>query len=184
MVQLVASKRVLLGEVRGVHGVRGDVLVKSYTAEPTKLVAYGALENQKGERLPKMRVVRQTERGIIGHFEGVDDRTQALTYKGTELWIARERLPPPKEDEFYHADLVGLSAVTPDGVTVGRVLGVANFGAGDLLEIVLEGSTATEFFPFTNAVVPHVDLAIGTLTLIKPVVSEDDEEIVEPPSQG
>ncbi len=170
------GRRVLLGEVSGAHGIRGDVIVRSYAADPKDISAYGALETAEGKVLPKLSVVRVSDRGVIARFAGVSDRNAAETYKGTQLWIARGRLPDAAPGEYYHADLIGLDAVAPDGTDVGHVIAVENFGAGDLLEIRLKDSKQTEYVPFTNAVVPVVDLAAGRLVVVMPEELEDEED--------
>ena len=170
------QKRVLLGAISGVHGIRGDVIVRSYTADPGDIAAYGALETDEGTQLPPLHIVRVTDRGVIARLEGISDRTRAETYKGTQLWIARAKLPTAAAGEYYHADLIGLHAVSPEGATIGEVIAVENFGAGDLLEIRLQGSNQTEFVPFTNAVVPHVDLASGTMTVVIPDSGDDEDD--------
>jgi 16S rRNA processing protein RimM len=167
--------RVLLGVITTVHGIRGDVIIRSYTGDPEHISAYGALETARGEALPHLTIVRVSDRGVIARLAGVTDRTTAEGYRGTELWIARDRLPPPAEGEYYHADLIGLVAYDPAGVLIGSVLAVENFGAGDLLDITLAGTLRSEYVPFTNACVPTVDLAAQRLTVIMPVMIEPDD---------
>lgn len=169
------GRRVLLGEISGAHGIRGDVIVRSYAADPSGIAAYGALETAQGKTLPKLSVVRVTDRGVIARFAGVTDRNAAETFKGTQLWIARDRLPKAADGEYYHADLIGLDAVAPDGTGIGHVIAVENFGAGDLLEIRLKDSKQTEYVPFTNAAVPEVDLAAGRLVVVMPEVLDDED---------
>lgn len=185
------GRRVLLGEVSGAHGIRGDVIVRSYAADPRDIAAYGALETAEGKVLPKLSVVRVTDRGVIARFAGITDRNAAETFKGTQLWIARDRFPAAADGEYYHADLIGLDAVAPDGAEIGHVIAVENFGAGDLLEIRLKDSKQTEYVPFTNAVVPEVDLTAGKLVVVMPEVleedaedEEDDEEMLEEGREG
>lgn len=170
------ARRVLLGAVTGAHGIRGELVVRSYTAEPEDIAAYGALETARGQSLPALTVVRVTPKGVIARMAGVLDRTSAEALQGTELWIARSRLPAAAGGEYYHADLIGLKAVAPDGAEIGQVIAVENFGAGDLLEIRLTGTTATEYIPFTNAFVPDIDLAAGRATVLMPKSVDDDEE--------
>lgn len=185
------GRRVLLGEVSGAHGIRGHVIVRSYAADPRDIAAYGALETAEGKVLPKLSVVRVTDRGVIARFAGITDRNAAETFKGTQLWIARDRFPAAADGEYYHADLIGLDAVAPDGAEIGHVIAVENFGAGDLLEIRLKDSKQTEYVPFTNAVVPEVDLTAGKLVVVMPEVleedaedEEDDEEMLEEGREG
>lgn len=170
------KRRVLLGEVSGAHGIRGDVVVRSYASDPKNLAKYGALQAADGKALPKLSIVRVTERGVIVRFDGVSDRNAAETFKGIQLWIARDRLPKAVDGEYYHADLIGLDAVAPDGTEIGHVIAVENFGAGDLLEVRLKDSKQTEYVPFTNAAVPEVDVAAGRLIVVMPEVLEDEDD--------
>jgi 16S rRNA processing protein RimM len=171
------SERVLLGEITGVHGIRGDVIIRSYTADPADIATYGQLETAARKPVPDIQVVRVTDRGVVARLEGVNDRTRAETFKGTQLWIPRERLPPADANEYYHADLIGLEAVTADGTALGKVFAVANFGAGDLLEIRLAGGNQTEYVPFTNAAVPEVDLVARRLVVVRPDIVEAPPEL-------
>lgn len=169
-------RRVLLGEISGAHGIRGDVIVRSYTSDPEDIAAYGVLETADGKPLPRLSLVRVTDRGVIARIAGVTDRNASETFKGTQLWIARDRLPKAKAGEYYYFDLVGLDAVSPDGAAIGHVIAVENFGAGDLLEIRLRDSRQTEYVPFTNACVPDVDVNAGRAVVIMPVMAEGGEE--------
>lgn len=169
---MALSKRVLLGEVGAAHGIRGDVMVRSFTADPEDISAYGALEAADGRTLPALKVVRLTPKGVVCRFEGVGDRTAAEKLRGTQLWIARERLPPPEPGNYYHADLVGLAAIAPGGEVIGRVVAVANFGAGDLLEVEPALGGPTEYLPFTDTVVPEVDIAAGRIVVVLPETVE------------
>jgi len=152
---------VLLGRIGGAHGLKGEVVMHSFAEVPEDIAAYGPLTDSDGQRTFDVSVVRVTDKGVIGRVAGITDRTQAETLKGTELWVERDRLDEAEEGEFYHADLIGLSAVGPDGKPIGQVVAVQNYGAGDLLEIRLAGSRRTELVAFTDAFVPEVDLASG-----------------------
>lgn len=163
-----ARPRVLLGHVTGVHGIRGEIVVRSHTADPADIAAYGTLERADGRSLPALRVVRVSDKGVIARLEGVTDRTKAETFAGTELWVDRARLPVAVGEEFYHADLIGIAAVAPDGMVLGEVISIANFGAGDLLELKLASAASTEFIPFTRACVPKIDLAARRIVIVLP----------------
>src|SRR6185503_8065326 len=119
---------------------------------------------------------RATARGVVARLEGVDDRTAAEALKGVELYVDRDRLPAAAEGEFYHADLIGLAAIDPEGKRIGEIVAVQNFGAGDLLEIRLAGSGKTELVPFSEAAVPEVDIAAGRAVVAMPAASDDEEE--------
>ena len=169
-----AQRRILLGHISDAHGIRGEVLIKTHTGAPEAIADYGTLTDTAG-RTFEIRVVRVTPKGVVARVQGVTDRTAAEALKGTELFTTRENLPDPDEDEFYHADLIGLAAVGPDGAAIGTVTAVANHGAGDLIEIALKGSQRTELVPFAKAFVPEIDIAKGQIVVHLPQSSDDDD---------
>jgi 16S rRNA processing protein RimM len=158
------KNRILLGRIAGAHGIRGEVLIKSFTERPEDIAAYGPLDDG-GVRTFTIEAVRATGKGVVARLAGVRDRTAAEALRGTPLYVDRARLPPPAEGEFYHADLIGMAAVDAEGRTVGEVVGVHNHGAGDILEVRLTGSGKTELVAFTDAFVPEVDLAARRLVV-------------------
>ena len=161
------ENRICVGVVTGAHGVRGAVRVKSFTAEPRDVARYGPLEDESGERRFRLRLAGSAKGVVVAKVSGIDDRDKAEALRGLRLYLPRAALPPPGEDEYYHADLIGLEATLGDGTPLGRVRAVYDFGAGDTLEIVRpEGPPVMA--PFTRAVVPVVDLAAGTLVLDPP----------------
>ena len=164
--------RILLGRIAGAHGIRGEVLIKTFTAAPENIGAYGPLSDESGTRTFKLKSARATPKGVVARLQGVDDRNGAEALRGIALYIERDRLPAAAEDEFYHADLIGLAAVNRDGKPVGEIVAVQNYGAGDLLEIRLAGSSKTEFVPFTDAVVPEVDIAARRVVVVMPGADE------------
>src|SRR3712207_828538 len=125
----------MLGVIVGAQGVRGAMRVKSFTAAPEDVAAYGPVEDETGARRFSLRVVGASRGAVIAKVSGVEDRDAAEALKGTRLFVARSSLPPPDEEEFYHADLLGLEAVLRDGKSFGRVRAVHDFGAGDSLEL-------------------------------------------------
>jgi 16S rRNA processing protein RimM len=167
--------RILLGRIAGAHGIRGEVLIKTFTAAPENIGAYGPLSDETGTRTFKLKSARATPKGVVARLQGVDDRNGAEALRGIALYIERDRLPEAAEDEFYHADLVGLAAVSPDGKPVGEIIAVQNYGAGDLLEIRLAGSSKTELVPFTDAAVPQVDVAARRVVVLMPGTDETEE---------
>ena len=167
---------ILLGRITGAHGIRGEVIVHSYAEVAEDIAAYGPLADQAGARAFSLKVVRVTPKGVIARIKGVDDRNAAEALAGTELYIARDKLPKPAVDEYYHADLIGLSAVSPEGKAIGHIVAVDNFGAGDLLEIRLEDSLRTEFVAFTDACVPQVDIKAGCVVVVMPESGDGDED--------
>jgi 16S rRNA processing protein RimM len=178
--QLLDSSLVLLAHVAGAHGIRGEVLLKTYTAAPEDVAAYGPLSGLKGtdaKDAPQftVRVVRVTPKGVIARIKGVDNRNAAEALKGMALHVARAKLPKPSDDEFYHNDLIGLAAVDANGTALGQVDRVLDFGAGTILEIRLAAGGKTELVPFTKACVPEVSLADRRVVVIIPetVVGEE-----------
>jgi 16S rRNA processing protein RimM len=169
------TRRVLLGEISGVHGIRGDLLVRTYTAAPEAIASYGPLSDATGTKTFTLSIVRATDKGVVARVAGISDRTAAEALRGTKLFVARARLPETETSEFYHSDLIGLKALAEDGTPLGNIVSVQNFGAGDLLELKPpEG--ASEFIPFEDQWVPDVDLAAGTLVIRRPPSTGDDNE--------
>jgi 16S rRNA processing protein RimM len=161
-----APAMVCVGVILAAHGLRGDVKVKTYTADPAAIAAYGELTDAQG-RLYRLTRARPVPGGVVAGMAGVDDRTRAEALRGTRLYVDRGRLPPPAEEEFYHADLMGMAVLDASGAEVGSVLAVHNFGAGDMLEVALAGlgSADTAMVPFSREAVPHVDVAARRLTV-------------------
>jgi 16S rRNA processing protein RimM len=159
---------ILLGHISSAQGIRGEVVVKSYTDDPADIAAYGPLTDKGGAKSYELTVVRVAKKGVIARVKGVGDRNGAEALRGTELYIARDKLPEPDDDEVYHADLIGLEAVTSEGEVVGEIVALQNFGAGDLLEVRLAGQTRTEFIPFDEHFVPDIDLDSGRVTVVMP----------------
>ena len=162
------NRLILLGQITGVHGIRGDVIVRTYTGDPADIAAYGPLTDKLGARPLALSIVRVSDKGVVARVKGVSDRNAAEVLKGRELYVARAKLPKTDEAEYYHADLIGLAAVTPEGADLGRIIAVQNYGAGDLLEIKMTVGGDTTFVPFTNACVPDVDLSAGRVTVVMP----------------
>src|SRR5690349_19797564 len=161
------EKRVCVGVITAAQGVRGAVRIKSFTAEPKAVAGYGPLEDESGERQFALRLVGTAKGVLIGKLAGVENRDRAEGLRGLRLYLPRAALPPPGDDEYYHADLIGLGAVLADGTPLGRVRAVHDFGAGDTLEIErAEGQPV--MVPFTRAVVPVVDLETGRLVVDPP----------------
>ena len=173
--------RILLGRITDAHGIRGDVIVHSYAEVAEDIAAYGPLSDKAGTRTFALKIVRVTPKGVVAHIKGLTDRNAAEALKGTELYVARDKLPKTAEDEFYHSDLIGLMAFSPDGNQIGRVVSVQNFGAGELIEIALQGTAKTEFVQFSDAFVPEIDIKAGRLVVILPEAGDGDEE--EPPKE-
>lgn len=176
--------RVLVGAIIGAHGIRGDVRVKSFTAEPEAVAAYGPVQTEDGETRLTLRVRGQSKGVVTCSIKGVSDRNAAEALKGTRLYLSRDSLPRADgSDEYYHADLVGLVAELADGTgTIGEVVAVYDFGAGDVLEIkpVPGGVTRKPVMvPFTRAVCPLVDVAAKRLVVDAPAGLIDEPKAGE-----
>lgn len=161
------AERVCIGVVTGAHGVRGQVRIRSFTSDPMDLTAYGQVTDAAGTRLFVISVISAVKDSLLAHIDGIQDRDQAQALRGTELYVARDALPAPEEEEYYHADLIGLIVENSDGEQLGRVAAVHNFGAGDVLEIA-PPQGASELVLFTKEAFPEVDLTQGRLVLCRP----------------
>jgi len=161
-------ERILVGAIAGAHGLRGQVRIRSYTADPADVAAYGPLTDEGGGRRFALAVTGAAKDGVIARIDGIDDRTAAEALRGLRLYVPRAALPAPGDGEYYHADLIGLRAELGDGSLYGRIVDVQNYGAGDILEIE-RAAGGTEALLFSERTVPLVDLAAGRI-------------VVEPPS--
>lgn len=161
------DRRVCVGAIAGAFGVRGEVRLKSFCAEPEAIASYGPLVTEDGSHQFTLRLIRPVKGGFAARLSGVDTREQAEALKGTRLHADRARLPALPDDEFYHADLIGLTVVDPAGAEIGRVAAIHDHGAGDVLEI-LPAHGKPVLIPFTRAVVPMVDLAAGRIVADPP----------------
>ena len=170
------SSRILVGRFGAPHGVRGEIRLKSFTADPSAIGDYEVLRDETGARSFRIESVRPIKDDmVVARLAGVRDRNAAEALTNLDLYIDRSELPPPHEDEFYHSDLIGLRAELQDGSPFGTVLRVLNFGAGDILEIATT-SGDTVLLPFTKAVAPTVDIAGGRVVVVPPVEIETDPQ--------
>ena len=169
---------ICIARIGAAHGVRGAVKLWSFTEDPLAVKAYGPLVTKDGARQFEVTHAREAKGHLVATLKGIATREDAERLNGLELYIAREKLPATDEDEYYHADLIGLAAVTPANEPLGRVIAIHNFGAGDIIEIA-PPSGATMLLPFTNAVVPSVDVAAGRVVIELPdeIVGEDEGPI-------
>jgi 16S rRNA processing protein RimM len=167
----MASARVCLGQIGAPHGVRGEVRLRSFTADPDAIAAYGPLETEDGH-VVQIESLRRAKDHFVARLAGVADRDAAERLTNVKLSVLRERLPAPDHaDEFYHADLIGLAVVDRDGRKLGTVVAVHNFGAGDLIEVRPTDGNTTQMLQFNEATVPVVDLAAGRLVVEPPIES-------------
>jgi 16S rRNA processing protein RimM len=149
------------------HGVRGAVKLWTFTEDPLAVKSYGPLATKDGGRQFEVTHAREAKGHLVATLKGVATREDAERLNGIELYIARDKLPAPDAGEYYHADLIGLAAVSGLNEPIGRVIAIHNFGAGDIIEVA-PPSGATMLLPFTNAVVPTVDLAGGRVVIELP----------------
>ena len=171
--------RVCVGAIAGVRGLKGEVRIKSFTADPDGVAAYGPVTTEDGERSFGLKVTARAKGLLIARLDGVNDRTAAEGLKGTRLYVPRSALPKPGDGDFYHADLVGLAAETETGERLGTVKAVHNFGAGDILEIAAPEDGPEEgkedlMVPFTLDTVPEVDLPGRRVGVVPPAYVEAD----------
>jgi 16S rRNA processing protein RimM len=169
------AERVRIAKIGAAHGVRGEVRLFAYTEDPLALRAYDELEDESGTRRFRIASLRPAKDHLVARFEGVGDRDEASKLTHLELYVARAKLPAQKEtNKFYQADLIGLAVETKAGERLGEVVGVRNFGAGDLLEIrTRRGGTA--LLPFVDPYVPTVDVGGGRIVADPPRGLFDEE---------
>lgn len=166
--RVAEDKLVLVGQVAGGFGVRGEVRVTAYTADPMTLLGYRDLLRADGSPGLTLLSGRPDKNGVVGRAKEIASKEQADALRGLKLFVPRQRLPEPDEDEFYLTDLIGLEARDPDDVVLGRVKSVQNFGASDMLEIAPAAGGPTWYLPFTREAVPDLHIADGWLRAVRP----------------
>ncbi|HEY6919306.1 MAG TPA: ribosome maturation factor RimM [Tabrizicola sp.] len=166
------SDLICIGAIAGSFGVSGEVRLKSFCSEPTDIAAYGPLSTEDGSRLFHITLTRPVAGGLGARIKGISTKEEADSLRGTSLFVPRDRLPSLPDDEFYHADLIGLSAYDTGGELIGKVSAVYNHGAGDILEISTSRHKSALLLPFTLAIVPNVDLAAGRIVVDLPEESD------------
>jgi len=170
------SELICIGAVTGARGIKGDVRIKSFTDDPEAIASYGPLYDKTGEQTFDLKITGQAKGQLVGRIKGTLDRNEAEKLKGLQLFVPRDILPAPDEDEFYFSDLIGLRAEDLEGNALGTIQSVDNFGAGDVLEIV-GVVTGGLMVPFTKEAVPRVDISEG-LVLIDP-----PDGLLDPPDK-
>jgi 16S rRNA processing protein RimM len=166
--------QICVARIGAPHGVRGAVKLWTFTEDPLAVKRYGPLLTKDGVRQFEVTSAREAKGHLVATLKGIATREDAERLNGIELYVAREKLPDTDEDEYYHVDLIGLTAVNAANEPLGRVIAIHNFGAGDIIEIA-PPSGATMLLPFTNAVVPTVDVAAGRVVIELPDEIEGDE---------
>lgn len=172
------ATRVCLGAIAGAFGVQGEVRLKSFCADPGAIGDYGPLTTEDGKTSFTISGLKPIKAGFSARLGGVHKREDAEALRGTRLYAAREVLPTLPDDEFYHADLINLSVLDTGGQLIGRVKAVLNHGADDLLEVTLGRGQGTALVPFTQNIVPTVDLTGGRLIIDPPegLLPDDPKE--------
>lgn len=178
------NERVCLGVVVGAQGIKGEVKIKSFTEELDAIDQYGQLENEDGSKKFAIKINGSSKGVLRVTLKGVQDRNSAEALVGTKLFVLKENLPKLEdEDEFYHSDLIGLDVkLRADNSTVGTVAGIYNFGAGDIIEINIAGTSKSEMLPFTQAYVPEIKVKEGYIiveTILLNFAEDEDEEFGE-----
>lgn len=169
----MASDRVCVGAIAGAFGVKGEVRLKSFCAQPESIAAYAPLYTEDGSRSFSVKITRAIPGGLAARLSGIGTKEAADALRGTSLYADRDRLPNLPDDEFYHADLIGLPVFDTGGAPLGTVRAIYNHGAGDILEIFAPGRRSALLLPFTKAAVPTVDLTAGR------IVADPPEEVNE-----
>ena len=165
-----------MAQIGAPHGVRGEVRLWSFTADPMALRDYGALESEDGAQRFEIETLRPAKDHLVARLRGITDRNAAEQLTNTKLFVPRSRLPAPEADEFYHADLIALPVFDTKDQQLGTVTAVLNFGAGDLLEVQPADGGATVLLTFTQAVVPVVDIAARRIVVDPPAGTFDQTE--------
>jgi 16S rRNA processing protein RimM len=167
------SAQVCVARIGAAHGVRGAVKLWTFTEDPFAVTRYGPLATKDGARAFEVAHAREGKGHLVAMLKGVTTRNEAERLNGIELYVAREKLPATDDDEYYHADLIGLAAINTAGQPLGKIVAIHNFGAGDIIEIA-PPKGATILLPFSNAVVPTVDIAGGRVVIELPAEIEGD----------
>lgn len=162
---------ICIGAIAGSFGVSGEVRLKSFCSEPTDIASYGPLRAEDGREF-NVTLTRPVSGGLGARLKGIDTKEQADALRGTSLFVPRDRLPSLPDDEYYHADLIGLAAHDTGGELIGKVTAVYNHGAGDILEISTNRHKSALLLPFTTAIVPNVDLSAGRIVVDLPDESD------------
>lgn len=162
---MAGGGRVCLGQIGAAHGLGGEVRLRSFTSDAQAIAGYGPLETEDG-RIFEIEAMRPARDHFVARLSGISDRNAAEQLTNLKLYVPRERLPEPDEaDEFYHADLIGLAVIDPSGRSLGTVIAIHNFGAGDLIEVQPKAGGKTDLIPFDATHVPVVDVAAGRIVI-------------------
>lgn len=179
-----SEELVCVGAITGARGLKGEVRIKSFTADPKGVSDYGDVFEEDGGKSYTIKITGQAKGQLLARLQGVEDRNAAEALKGTRLYVPKSALPEPEEDEFYFSDLIGLRADLVDGGNLGRIKEVHDFGAGTILEVA-GGDLGNVMVPFTRTAVPKVDISAGRVVidppvgLLEPAEAEEGEDGVK-----
>jgi 16S rRNA processing protein RimM len=177
--------RILVGQFGAAHGVKGELRLKSFTQDPAAIGRYGTLFDAGGARSFELAGLRPLKDDLfVVKVVGVGSREAAASLTNVALYVARDKLPAAQEDEFYHADLIGLIGKTEAGEEIGRINAILNFGGGDILEIAPYSGGETLLVPFTKAAVPIVDVTGGVVIVVPPLENEADADFEPQPANA
>jgi 16S rRNA processing protein RimM len=168
----MAQERICIGAISGAFGVTGEVRLKSFCSTPSDIASYGPLSTEDGSRTFRITLTKPVTGGFGARIDGVSTREGAEALRGTSLFVDRGKLPSLPDDEFYHADLIGLDVLDTGGDPLGKVIAIHNHGAGDIIEISSTRHKSALLLPFTSAIVPNVDLSAGRLIVDLPEETE------------
>ncbi len=169
---LTADNKVRVARIGAAHGVRGEMKLWSFTQDPAAVADYGPLETEDGKRFD-IESMRPAKDHFVVRIAGIGDRDAAAKLCNLDLYVPRDRLPAIEDDDtYYHADMIGLTAVTPEGAALGTVSALHNFGAGDLIEIATTQGGEPLLLPFTDAIVPEIDMAARRIVVVLPTEIE------------
>lgn len=166
---------VSVGAITGAHGIKGEVKLRSFTADPQAIASYSPLETARGAKIEIVRLRAQKD-DFIAVLKGVTDRNAAEALKGTELFVPRARLPEPDDNEVYLEDLVGLPVLLKDGTRLGEIVAVANYGASDLIDVKVEGRRDTVLIPFGGGFIVEAGAEKVIVDLPEGYLDEDAKE--------
>lgn len=180
------SRRICLGVITGAHGIAGQVRIKCYTKIPEDLTGYGPLSSEDGNLIFEISSFKVVKNAIVAKIQGTNSRSEAEALQGTELFVDREVLPDPDNEEWYYSDLISLKVFDRENQLIGVVSTVQNFGAGDLIEITPVSGGDSVLVPFTTNFVPEVDLTRGKLTIDLPEgwISGPDDKLLSNLNKG
>jgi 16S rRNA processing protein RimM len=168
----MSGDRICVGAIAGAFGVKGEVRLKSFCADPEAIASYAPLYTEDGSRSFTVKITRTIPGGLAGRLSGIATKEAADALRGTQLFADRAKLPSLPDDEFYHADLIGLKVLDTGGALLGTVRAVHDHGAGDILEVFQPGAKSTLLLPFTKAIIPTVDLTAGRIIADPPEETE------------